>query len=208
MIISSSVLILQHQQRPKSSSSSSWCYLVLSSSSIVRIDSVRRIGEALAVTSIMIVPGSTRIELNTILPSSLSFLLVRQLYAPWLLARRIGGSPAKYEDHYHRNTHRTPSFTLGTTKRFFLLVGITMTMVTMIVVVVAVVSTFPLLSVFCFYTTLYTVTMLQLQTVHTVQTIQTNIPVINNFRRYKKERKNKNEMISHIQSAIQRQRAQ
>ena len=54
----------------------------------------------------------------------------------------------------------------------------------------------------------YTVTMLQLLTVQTIQTIQTNIPVKNNFRRYKKERKNKNEMISHIQSAIQRQRAQ
>ena len=44
--------------------------------------------------------------------------------------------------------------------------------------------------------------MLQLQT---IQTIQTNIPVKLTFT-IQKERKNENEMISYIQSAIQRQR--
>ena len=46
--------------------------------------------------------------------------------------------------------------------------------------------------------------MLQLQT---IQTIQTNIPVKLTFT-IQKERKNENEMISYIQSAIQRQRTQ
>ena len=131
----------------------------------------RRLGGAPAVTSTMIIPGSTRIEPNTILSPCPAICS---------LARRIGGSPVKYEDvpppqapnailrtrHDKKEEHQ-PGV------RGLLLVWITMMMIMMIVVAVAVVLTLPLLSVSCFYIALhcYDVTITNNTNKHTCNNI-------------------------------------